>query len=165
MPSPAPIERTIASERGCTGSLSTRRFQWLSAGKTGQPASTAAPMPMLPNNSAAAARGAEAARLALGQLAVAAHVAVLAAGHQVERRLVAHVLDLAHGRGIHTREAAGAEHVLALVVQRDLQPPSMHEVELLLLLVEVAAGGDVRGQLDRVHAECGHTELAADLAE
>src|SRR5687768_13641421 len=95
----APIERTIASERGCTGSRSTRRFQWLSAGKTGQPASTAAPMARLPYNSGGAACRAEPARLALGQLAVAAHVPVLAAGHEVERRLVPHVLDLPHGCG------------------------------------------------------------------
>src|SRR5688500_16692455 len=95
----APIERTIASERGCTGSASTRWFQGLSAGKTGQPASMAAPMATLPYNSARLARRAEAAGLALGEPAVAAHVAVLAARYEIERRPVADVLDLAHGRG------------------------------------------------------------------
>src|SRR3990170_2718648 len=112
MLSPAPIERTIASEFGCAGSPSTRRFQWLSAGKTGQPASTAAPMATLPYNSAGAARRAEPARLPLGQLSVAAHVAVLATSHEEHRGLVADVLDLAHCGGIHAREPTGAKQVL-----------------------------------------------------
>src|SRR5919107_322204 len=140
MLSPAPIERTIASELGCTGSLSTRRFQWLSAGKTGQPASTAAPIATPPYKSAWVARGAEAAGLALRELAVAAHVAVLAAGDQVER-------------------------VLAVVVQADPDAAAVHEVELLLLLVEVAPRLEARRDLDRVHAERGHAERAADLLE
>src|ERR687893_3112982 len=80
----APIERTIASERGCTGSRSTRRFQWLSAGKTGQPASTAAPTAMLPYKSAGLAGGAEAARLPPPQLAVAPHLTVLSARDHVQ---------------------------------------------------------------------------------
>src|SRR5688572_19393154 len=108
----APIERTIASERGCTGSPSTRWFQGLSAGKTGQPASTAAPIATLPYKSARLAGRAEPACLALGKLAVATHVAVLAAGHEVERGLIAHVLDLPDRGGIHAREASRAEHVL-----------------------------------------------------
>src|SRR5215213_3061341 len=164
MCSPAPIERTIASEFGSTGSLSTRRFQWLSAGKTGQPARTAAPMATLPyNDSAGTARGAEAARLALRQPPVAAHVAILAAGDQVDRGLVADVLDLAHGRGVHASEPAGAELVLGLVVQADLDPPAVDEVELLLLVVEVAAGLEARRDLDRVDAERRDTQLPADL--
>src|SRR6185503_16757453 len=159
------IERTIASEFGSTGSLSTRRFQWLSAGKTGQPARTAAPMARLPSNSARVARRAEAARLALRQAAVAAHVAVLAAGDEVERGLVADVLDLPHGGGVHAREAARAEHVLCVVVQADLDPPAVDEVELLLLVVEVAAGLEPRRELDRVDAERSDAQLAAELAE
>src|SRR6185295_15171472 len=151
MCSPVPIERTIAAEFGCTGSRSTRRFHWLSAGKTGQPARTAAPIATLPyNRSARVAGGAEAARLALRQPAVAAHVAVLAARDQVERRLVAHVLDLADGGGVHAREPTGAQHVLGVVVQADPDAATVDEVELLLLVVEVAAGLEVRRQLDRV---------------
>src|SRR5215210_1515547 len=166
MLSPAPIERTIASEFGCSGSVSTRRFQWLSAGNTGQPASTAAPMAMLPYKSGGAvARRAEAARLALRQLAVATHVAVLAAGDQEERRLVAHVLDLADGGGIHARQAPGSELVLAVVVEADPDPPAVHEVELLLLLVEVAPGLEVRRHLDPVDPEGGHAELTPYLPE
>src|SRR5215210_1231041 len=161
----APIERTIASERSCTGSPSTRWFHGLSAGKTGQPASTAAPMATLPYKSAGPARRAEAARLALGEHAVAAHVAVLAARHEVERRLVAHVLDLSDGGGIHARQAARSEHVLGVVVQGDLHPPAVHEVELLLRLVEVPAGGEFGRQLDGVHPECRHPELAPHLSE
>src|SRR5215218_7723900 len=165
MCSPAPIERTIASEFGSTGSLSTRRFHWLSAGKTGQPARTAAPVASPPTNSGQVGRGAEAARLALRQAAVATHVAVLAPGDEVERRLVADVLDLPDRGGIHAREATWAEHVLGVVVQADLDAPAVHEVELLLLVVEVPAGLEPRRELDRVDAECSHAQLAADLAE
>ena len=108
---------------------------------------------------------AEAARLALGQPAVAAHVAVLAARDQVDGRLVAHVLDLAHRGGVHAREAAGAEHVLAVVVKVICDAAAVDEVELLLLVVEVAAGLEAGRDLDRVHAERGHAQLAPDLAE
>src|SRR5215218_6088631 len=125
----------------------------------------AAPIGRLPTNSAGAARGAEAAGLARRQPAVAAHVAVLAARDQINRRLVADVLDLPHGGGIHAREAAGAEQVLGLVVQADLDAAAVDEVELLLLLVEVAPGLEGRRQLDRVHAERGHAELAPHLPE
>src|SRR6266540_3554034 len=165
MCSPGPIERTIASELGCTGSLSTLRFQWLSAGKTGLPASTAAPMATLPYKSAGLARRAEAARLALRQAAVAAHVAVLAARDEVHRRLVADVLDLPHRRGVHAGEPARAEQVLRLVVQANPDPAAVDEVELLLLVVEVAAGLEARRDLDRVDAEGRDAELAAHLAE
>src|SRR5215210_8542388 len=165
MLSSAPIERTIASERGCTGRSSTRRFQWLSAGKTGQPARTAAPSATLPYKSAGVAGGAEAARLALGEAAVAPDVAVLAAGDEVERRLIAHVPYLPYRGGVHASEAARTEDELGVVVQANLDAPAMNEVELLLLLVEVAAGLEPRRDLDRVHAEGGHAELAPDLAE
>src|SRR5829696_5836741 len=161
----SPIERTIASERGCKGRASTRWFHGLSAGKTGQPARTAVPIATLPYKSAGLARRAEPARLALGQPPVAPHVAVFAARDEVERGFVAHVLDLADGRGIHAREAAGSEHVLRVVVQGDLHAAAVDEVELLLLFVEVATGGVLRGQLDRVHSEGGHAELSPDLAE
>jgi hypothetical protein len=121
----------------------------------------------LPSKTAGArvAGGPEATRLALGQPAVAADVAVLAAGDQVDRGLVAHVLDLADRRGIHAREPARAEHVLRLVVHPDRDPAAVHEVELLLLVVVVAPGGVSRRNLDRVHAECGHAQLAPHLAE
>src|SRR6187551_3517348 len=117
MCSAGPMERTIASEFGWTGSLSTRWFQGFEAGNTGQPASTAAPIAtVLYKSGAAAARGAEAARLALGQLPVAADVAVLAAGDHVQRRLVAGVPDLPHRGRVHAGEPARAQHVLRLVV-------------------------------------------------
>src|SRR4051794_24001418 len=118
MCSAAPIDRTMPSELGRTGSRSTRWFHGLSAGNTGQPASTAAPMATLPYKSAGAAGiadGAEAARLALGQPAVAAHVALLAARDQVQGGLVAGVPDLPHRGGIHAREPARAQHVLGVV--------------------------------------------------
>ncbi len=111
------------------------------------------------------ARRAEAARLALRQLTVAAHVAVLAPGHHVERGLVAHVLDLTHGGGVHARQPSRAEHVLRVVVEGDPHAAAVHEVQLLLLVVVVAAGGVPRRNLDRVHAERGHAQLAPHLAE
>src|SRR3954447_7979917 len=114
--SPTPIERTMASEFACTGSRSTRWFHGLSAGNTGQPASTAAPMATPPYKSAG---GPEAAGLALGQLAVAAHVAVLAARDHVQRRLVAHVPDLSNRGRVHSRQPARTEHVLGVVVHPD----------------------------------------------
>src|SRR4051794_11539514 len=159
----SPIERTIASEFRCTGSRSTRWFHGLSAGNTGQPASTAAPIATPPYKSAGVAGGAEAAGLALGQLAVAADVAVLAAGDHVQRRLVADVLDLTHRGGVHAREPARPEHVLRVVVHPDRDPAAVHEVELLLLLVEVATRLEAGRDLDRVHPERGHAERAADL--
>jgi hypothetical protein len=55
--------------------------------------------------------------------------------------------------------------VLGVVVERDPHATAVHEVELLLLVVIVAAGGIPRRNLDRVHAECGHAELAPHLAE
>jgi hypothetical protein len=121
----------------------------------------------LPYKSAGArvAGGPEATRLALGQPAVAADVAVLAAGDQVDRGLVAHVLDLADRRGVHAREPARPEHVLRLVVHPNRDPAAVHEVELLLLLVEVAAGLEARRDLDRVYAERRDPERAADLAK
>src|SRR4051812_18894367 len=124
MCSPAPIERTIASEFGCTGSASTRWFHGLLAGNTGQPARTAAPIATGPYTSAA--------RLALRLLPVAPHVAVLAARDHVESRLVADVLDLPDRGGIHAREPARAEDVLGVVVHPDRDPAPVHEVQLLL---------------------------------
>src|SRR5215217_438071 len=162
--SPAPIERTIASELGSTGSVSTRRFQWLSAGNTGQPASTAAPTATLPYNSARARR-AEAARLALRQLAVAPDVAVLAARHEVQSRLVAHVLYAPHRRGVNAREPARAEQVLSTVAEGDPHVAPVDEIELLLLVVVVATRAVARRDLDRVHAKRGHAKLAPHLAE
>src|SRR6185295_8081332 len=79
-------------------------------------------------------------RLSLGQAAVAAHVAVLAADAAVDRVFVLpEVLQAADHLGVHPGEAAGAELVLG-PVEVDLHPPLVDEVELLLLVVEVLAG-------------------------
>ena len=51
------------------------------------------------------------------------------------------------------------------VAELDLDRPAVTEVELLLLVVEVAAGLISGRQGDRVHAESGYAERAADLAE
>src|SRR5262249_27886564 len=47
----------------------------------------------------------------------------------------------------------------------DLDLARVDEVELLLALVHVRAAVDARGEDDRVDAELGHAEPAADLAE
>src|SRR3954447_22565083 len=79
------------------------------------------------------------------QAAVAADVAVLAADDHVDGVLRARVQDLADGRRVDAGEAAGAEAVAAAVSELDLDRPGVDEVELLLLIVEVAptvvAGG------------------------
>src|SRR5215211_1242213 len=106
-----------------------------------------------------------AAGLAVGEAPVPAHVAVLAPGDQIHGGLVAHVPDLAHGGRVHARQAARTEHVRVVLVEGDLDPAAVHEVQLLLLLVEVTAGLDARRQLDRVHPEGGHPELAAHLSK
>src|SRR5690242_21258095 len=51
------------------------------------------------------------------------------------------------------------------VAELDLDLPLMHEVELFLLVVEVAAGLVPGRHADRVDAECRHPERATDLAE
>src|SRR4051794_26030786 len=117
-----------------------------------------------PPRSGARWAAAHAAGLPLRQPAVAAHVAVLPAGHQVDRGLVAHALDLPDRRRVDPRQPARAEQE-GLVVQRDLALAAVQEVQLPLLLVEVPAGLVARRQLDRVHAECLDPERPAHLAE
>src|SRR6476620_11355225 len=83
---------------------------------------------------------AEAADLVLRQGAVAADVAVLAADDEVDGVLgVAEVADLADGGGVDTGAAAGPELVLGAVVEDDRDRAAVAEVELLLLLVQMAA--------------------------
>src|SRR5918999_3583873 len=93
--------------------------------------------------------------LALGELAVPAHVAVLAAGDQVHGGLVAEVLDLAHRAGVHPGHPAGTEVVARAVAEGHGDAAAVHEVELLLLVVVVAAGPDAGGKLDRGDSESG----------
>jgi hypothetical protein len=61
--------------------------------------------------------------------------------------------------------ASGLEHVGGAVAELHLDPPAMQEIELLLLVVIVAAGLVPRRQHDRVHPEGAHPERAPDLAE
>ncbi len=80
-------------------------------------------------------------RLALGQFAVAADVAVLAADDHVDRLLgVAEVAQAALGRGVDPGEAARPELLRGAVAELDRDAAGVDEVELLLLVVEVAAG-------------------------
>src|SRR4029077_8189937 len=109
---------------------------------------------------------AEAAALARRQLAVAADVAVLAADDDVDRVLaVAQIADLAHGRGVDPGESARVELVLGAVAELELDAATVHEIELLLLLVQVVAGLIAGRDDDRVGSERGHAQALADLAE
>src|SRR5206468_12531248 len=102
--------------------------------------------------------------LALRQLSVAAHVAVLATDDEVDRVLfVAEVLEAADYRGVYPGDAARAQ-LVSLAVELDLQAALVDEVELLLHLVQVTAGFVARRHHDRVDAESFDTELLADLA-
>src|SRR3954452_5184940 len=106
------------------------------------------------------------ARLALRQFPVAADVAVLAADDHVDRVFgVAEVVQLADGRGGDPCQAAGLELVLGAVTELDRDVAAVEEVELLLLVVEVAAGREGGRQDDRVDAEGGDAQPLADLAE
>src|SRR3954469_18298523 len=91
--------------------------------------------------------------LALWQLAVAAHVTALAAYYEVDRVFfVAEVLEAADYGGVHPGDAARAQ-LVALAVQLDLEVALVDEVELLLHLVQVAAGFVAGRHHDRVDAE------------
>src|SRR5687767_6423684 len=86
-----------------------------------------------------AGRAAARAGLALGQAPVAADVALLGPHDKVHRVAVAHVAHLADGRRVDPRGEAGLHAVDLAVVELHLDRPAVDEVQLLLLLVEVAA--------------------------
>src|SRR4051794_37908323 len=119
---------------------------------------------VLPRELAQLAR-AEAAGLALWELAVAAHVAALAAHDHVHGIAVAHVPDPPDGGSVHARHPALTEDVPAAVAELHLDAPAVHEVHLLLAFVEVTAGLESGRERDRVHAELGDTDAAANLAK
>ena len=101
----------------------------------------------------------------LGDVPVAPDVAVGAADHDVDRIAVADVADLAHRRRVDARDAARLERLRGAVAELHLDAPRVQEVDLLLALVEVAAGLDAGRQHDRVHAERRHAQRRADLAK
>src|SRR4051812_7883123 len=103
--------------------------------------------------------------LALGHPAVAAYVAVLASDDHVDRVGVADVLRRTHRRGVHPRKASRAKYVLRAVAELELDLALMHEVELLLLFVEVPSAGNAGWHHDRVHPERRHAKFLADLPE
>src|SRR4051812_24488270 len=104
-------------------------------------------------------------RLALGQPAVAAYVAVFAAYTDVDRVFVwAEVFQAADYLGVHPGEASWAQLVLG-AVEVDLHLALVDEVELLLLVVVVPAGLVVGRHHDCVDPEGGDSQLLADLAE
>src|SRR4051812_1063061 len=104
--------------------------------------------------------------LALRQFAVPPHIAVFAADDYVDGLVgVAEVPHFAGGGGVDPGEAAGAEALGRAVAEGELDFAAVDEVELLLLVVEVAAGLIGRRQHDRVDAEGGDPQLLADLAE
>jgi hypothetical protein len=103
--------------------------------------------------------------VAVRQTAVAADVSVLAAHDDVDGVALADVADAPHGRGVDPRQATLSELMGAAVAEPHLDPAAVDEVELLLLVVVVAAGLPPGREDDRVHAERGHPELSADLLE
>ena len=96
---------------------------------------------------------------------VASDVAALGADDDVDGVLVAHVAESAHRGGVHARHRPRTEDVGAAVAELELHSPAVHEVELLLLVVEVTAPAVARRDDDGVDAELRHADCAADLAE
>src|SRR4029077_7701431 len=96
---------------------------------------------------------------------VAADVAVLAAGDQVDGLDVPGVSDLAWRGGVDAREAALLQALHRAVAELHLDRAAVHEVQLLLDVVKVKARFDAGRQDDRVDAERRHAQALADLAE
>src|SRR3954452_3118696 len=107
----------------------------------------------------------EARRLALRRAPVAPDVAVLAAGDQDGRVTVADGLRRADRLGVHAHDPARPERVLRAVAELELDLAVVDEVELLLLVVEVARAGVAGREHERVDAERGHAERTTDLAK
>src|SRR5215208_986086 len=126
----AAIRRRCGRSAGATPSRSSPRASPVSGWR--RPAWPARAEPRR-ESGGAIARG-----LALGQLRVAPDVAVVAARDEVDGLAVPDVLDRAHDRPVDARERALAEPV-TLAVEVDLDDATVHEVELLLALVEVPA--------------------------
>src|SRR5947199_589524 len=98
------------------------------------------------------------------EMPVALDVAALAADDDDDRVLVERVGDLARRLGLAVEEPAGVE-ITCLPLDFDTHAASVHEVELVLRVVEVP-DAVVAGRIhDRVHTEGGHTQCRADLAE
>src|SRR2546423_13684484 len=115
--------------------------------------------------SGAEARGAAGVRIAAHRLAIAAHVAVLAARDQHDRIAVTGVADPAVRVGIHARDSAPTERVRSAIAKKDLDLALVDEVGLLLLLVIVDGGLVARRKHDRIDPKRGHAKLPADLAK
>ncbi len=97
-------------------------------------------------------------------VAVALHVAVLAADDQEHELVVADVRDPARGGRLDVKEASRAECPL-LAVHLDPRRAAVDEVELVLGVVVVVDAGKAGGIDDAVDPECGDPHRAADLAE
>src|SRR5712691_13417152 len=98
------------------------------------------------------------------QMAVALDVAVLAADDEDDRVLLERIRELARRRRLAVEEAARAE-LAGLTLDLDDYLPAVDEVQLVLLVVVVLEALVARRVDDRVHAEGGDAERAADLAE
>src|SRR5882757_5958248 len=97
-------------------------------------------------------------------MTVALDVAVLAADDEDDRVLLERIRELARRCRLAMEEAARAE-LAGLALDLDDHRPAVDEVELVLLVV-VVLEALVAGRVDdRVHAEGGDAEGAADLAE
>src|SRR5687768_2121965 len=103
--------------------------------------------------------------LALGQPPVAPDIAVLGADDNVDGVARAHVANLAVRRGVDARKTTRPEPETLTVAELDLDFAGVDEVELLLLVVVVEPGLDLRRQDDGVDAQLLHIQRAANLAE
>src|SRR6185437_4934916 len=81
--------------------------------------------------------GRSAAGVVAHRLPVSAHVAVLAPGDDHDRGVLADVSHAPVGGRVHPGHPAGADEVRGAVPEPELDLALMHEVGLLLLLVEV----------------------------
>src|ERR1700749_54385 len=77
------------------------------------------------------------ARLLADRLSVTTDVSVLAADDEHDRLALADVLHLAVRRGVDARDAARAKDVGAAITEAKLDRARVHEVGLLLLVMEM----------------------------
>ncbi len=102
--------------------------------------------------------------LELGEVPVAADVAALRADDEHDEVLLADAGHASRCRRLDVDEPAGAD-LERLVGDFEPRAATVHEVELVLLLVVVRPPDDARRQHEHVGAEGGDAEVAAHLAE
>src|SRR4051794_23886920 len=100
-----------------------------------------------------------------GRAAIAPDVAGLGADGQKDEIFVADALVAPVRRRINTDQRAGAGFMRSAVAELEPCSSLVHEVQLLLAVVEVERAAEALGDHERVHAELRDAELPANLAE